>query len=205
MGRPSGSRKVANFIIKFYDAAMNPRIKISLIKRRGTTPINLTKYCYDSKFHNIAEIMARIYTVINSSSNITKDRQTLANLTKKQNEVIDLNTKAKNQVEIIKKRISTLQENTFNNQDSTSQIELELNTQIKKLIMLIQENEVKIEKLNKLITDLDTKIKDSQGGRKSLNSQQYAAACKHMNKHENTEKVIRMLEEHFYPVNSLSN
>ena len=195
MGRPSGSRKVANFIIKFYDAAMNPRIKISLIKGRGNTPINLTKYCYDSKFHNIAEIMGRINTVINLSSN--KDRQELANLKKKQTEVIDLNTKAENQIEKIKNRISTLQENTFNNQDSTSQI--------KQLIMLIQENKVKIEKLNKLITDLDTKIKDSPGGRKSLNSQQYAAACKHMNKHENTEKVIRMLEEHFYPVNSLSN
>ena len=203
MGGPSGSRKVANFIIKFYDAAMNPRIKISLIKGRGTTPINLTKYCYDSKFHNIVEIMGRINTVINLSSN--KDRQELANLKKKQTEVIDLNTKAENQIEKIKNRISTLQENTFNNQDSTSQIELELNAQIKQLIMLIQENKVKIEKLNKLITDLDTKIKDSQGGRKSLNSQQYAAACKHMNKHENTEKVIRMLEEHFYPVNSLSN
>ena len=80
MGRPSGSRKVANFIIKFYDAAMNPRIKISLIKGRGTTPINLTKYCYDSKFHNIVEIMGRINTVINLSSN--KDRQELANLKK---------------------------------------------------------------------------------------------------------------------------
>ena len=203
MGRPSGSRKVANFIIKFYEAAMNPQIRISHIKGRGTTPINLTKYCYDSEFHNIAEIMGRINTVINLSSN--KDRQELANLKKKQTEVIDLNTKAENQIEKIKNRISTLQENTFNNQDFTSQIELELNTQIKQLIMLIQENKVKIEKLNKLITDLNTKIKDSQGGRKSLNSQQYAAACKHMNKHENTEKVIRMLEEHFYPLNSLSN
>ena len=195
MGRPSGSRKVANFIIKFYDAAMNPKIKISHIKGRGTTQINLTKYCYDSKFHNIAEIMARIYTVINSSSNITKDRQALANLTKKQNEVIDLNTKAKNQVEIIKKRISTLQENASDDP----------NTQIKQLTMLIQENTAKIEKLSVSITNLDTKIKDSQGGRKSINSQQYAAACKHLNKHENTEKVIRMLEEHFYPINSLSN
>ena len=71
--------------------------------------------------------------------------------------------------------------------------------------MLIQENTAKIEKLSVSITNLDTKIKDSQGGRKSINSQQYAAACKHLNKHENTEKVIRMLEEHFYPINSLSN
>ena len=204
MGRPSGSRKVANFIIKFYDAAMNPKIKISHIKGRGTTQINLTKYCYDSKFHNIAEIMARIYTVINSSSNITKDRQALANLTKKQNEVIDLNTKAKNQVEIIKKRISTLQENASDD-PNTALTYKELNTQIKQLTMLVQENTAKIEKLSVSITNLDTKIKDSQGGRKSINSQQYAAACKHLNKHENTEKVIRMLEEHFYPLNSLSN
>ena len=204
MGRPSGSRKVANFIIKFYDAAMNPRIKISHIKGRGTTPINLTRYCYDSKFHNIAEIMARIYTVINSSSNITKDRQALANLTKKQNEVIDLNTKAKNQVEIIKKRISTLQENASDD-PNTALTYKELNTQIKQLTMLIQENTAKIEKLSVSITNLDTKIKDSQGGSKSINSQQYAAACKHLNINENTEKVIRMLEEHFYPVNSLSN
>ena len=108
-----------------------------------------------------------------------------------------MNIKAENQVEKIKNRISTLQENTFDDLNSTSHIEL--NTQIKQLTMLIQENKVKIEKLSKLITNLDTKIKDSQGGRKSLNSQQYTAACKHMNNYENTEKVIRMLEEHFYP------
>ena len=79
--KTSNSRKVANFIIKFYEAAMNPKIRISHIKGGGTTAINLSRYCYDSKFHNIAEIMGRINTVINLSSN--KDRQTLVNLKKK--------------------------------------------------------------------------------------------------------------------------